>query len=235
MKALATLAALAMAVAGFGAAIAMGGGGHGPPPTTTTTGGGHTPVTVCHKPGTPAEHELTFDDDGYKAHLAHGDTLGPCPTTTETTPTETTPTTTTPTTTTPTTPTPTTPTVTQPPHVVTGAASVICSGGGYVLSGTVDGQPADSVTPATLPGGTKGTVNVTVTRGDTSVRTTVTVNGDCAPATPPTTTTTTTTATTPSTPGMTSSTTTTVTVPEPKPKPPATKPRRRRSPTRRRS
>jgi len=41
-------------------------------------GGGHTPVTVCHKPGTPAQKSLTFDDDGYKAHIAHGDTLGPC-------------------------------------------------------------------------------------------------------------------------------------------------------------
>lgn len=41
-------------------------------------GGGHDPVTVCHKPGTPAQHTLTFDDDGYEAHLAHGDTLGPC-------------------------------------------------------------------------------------------------------------------------------------------------------------
>jgi hypothetical protein len=42
-------------------------------------GEGHTPVTVCHNPGTPAQHELTFDDDGYEAHLAHGDTEGTCP------------------------------------------------------------------------------------------------------------------------------------------------------------
>ncbi len=41
-------------------------------------GEGHTPVTVCHKPGTPAQDTLTFDDDGLQAHLDHGDTLGAC-------------------------------------------------------------------------------------------------------------------------------------------------------------
>jgi hypothetical protein len=83
-------------------------------------GGGHTPVTICHKPGTPAEQTLVVDDDSVKlaGHLGHGDTLGPCgtettptdTTPTDTTPTETTPTETTPTETTPTTPIPTTPT-----------------------------------------------------------------------------------------------------------------------------
>ena len=42
------------------------------------TGGGHAPVTVCHKPGTPAEQTLTFDKSALKAHLAHGDALGAC-------------------------------------------------------------------------------------------------------------------------------------------------------------
>lgn len=46
--------------------------------TDGNPGGGHDPVTVCHKPGTPAEQELTFDDDALWAHLNHGDTLGPC-------------------------------------------------------------------------------------------------------------------------------------------------------------
>ena len=41
-------------------------------------GGGHTPVTICHKPGTPAEHTIVVDDDAVPAHLAHGDYLGPC-------------------------------------------------------------------------------------------------------------------------------------------------------------
>jgi hypothetical protein len=41
-------------------------------------GEGHTPVTLCHKPGTPAEHTITVDDDAVPAHLAHGDYLGEC-------------------------------------------------------------------------------------------------------------------------------------------------------------
>ena len=40
---------------------------------TGGNGGGHTPVTVCHKPGTPAQQNLTFDDDGWQAHINHGD------------------------------------------------------------------------------------------------------------------------------------------------------------------
>jgi hypothetical protein len=70
-------------------------------------------------------------------------------------------------------------------HVVTGTAAVICllPAGVYQLSGTVDGQAADSVNPATLPGNTKGISNVVVTRGDTSVRTTVATNGDCGTTT----------------------------------------------------
>ena len=95
-----------------------------------------------------------------------------------------------------------------PPHVVTGAASTYCDLGSqtYILSGTIDGMPANSVSPATLPGSTRGTTNVTVTRGDTSFRTSVTTNGDCPTTTttttppPVTTTTTTTPATTPAKP-----------------------------------
>lgn len=41
-------------------------------------GGGHDPVTICHKPGTPAEHTIVVDDDAVEAHLAHGDYLGEC-------------------------------------------------------------------------------------------------------------------------------------------------------------
>ena len=45
-------------------------------------GEGHTPVTFCHKPGTPAAQELTTDDDGFlQGHLNHGDSLGACPVT----------------------------------------------------------------------------------------------------------------------------------------------------------
>jgi hypothetical protein len=41
--------------------------------------GDDTPQTVCHKPGTAAQAELTFDNDALtQAHLRHGDTEGPC-------------------------------------------------------------------------------------------------------------------------------------------------------------
>lgn len=71
------------------------------------------------------------------------------------------------------------------PSQVTGTATARCDLGNqtYRLTGTIDGQQADVVTPETFPGTTKGTVNVTVKRGDTSFRTTVTLNGDCAPPT----------------------------------------------------
>ena len=96
------------AILGGAAVLALGLGaaalaGDHPP------GGGHDPVTICHKPGTPAEQTLVVDDNStqLEGHLDHGDTIGPCQT--ETTPTDTTPTETTPTETTPTETTPTTP------------------------------------------------------------------------------------------------------------------------------
>lgn len=48
-------------------------------PNNPGQGEGHTPITFCHKPGTPAQKELTTDDDGFlQGHLGHGDNLGPC-------------------------------------------------------------------------------------------------------------------------------------------------------------
>jgi len=175
---------IALAVVFVGLGIAAGGalgGDHG---------GGHTPVTICHKPGTPAEHTLVVDDDSVEltGHLGHGDTIGPCgggeTTPTDTTPTDTTPTTpteTTPTETTPTDTTPTTPTETQPPNVVTGTADVWCDlpSQTYHVTGTIDGNAADSATPATIPGSYHGWTNVTVHRGDTDFRTAVFTYGDC--------------------------------------------------------
>ena len=74
-----------LAVLGLGALLTVGLASGlvagGVADATIVTGGGHDPVTVCHKPGTPAQHSLTFDDDAYLAHLNHGDTLGPCGTT----------------------------------------------------------------------------------------------------------------------------------------------------------
>ena len=35
-------------------------------------------VTICHKPGTPAEKTLEVPPQAVPGHLGHGDTLGPC-------------------------------------------------------------------------------------------------------------------------------------------------------------
>jgi hypothetical protein len=35
-------------------------------------------VTVCHKPGTPAEQTMTLPNAAVAGHLGHGDTLGAC-------------------------------------------------------------------------------------------------------------------------------------------------------------
>jgi len=133
------MGSLALFAVGVLAATAMGGGGYDHPTVSTqTTGGGHTPVTICHKPGTPAEMTLVVDDDSVEltGHLGHGDTVGPC---------ETTPTDTTPTDTTPTTPTETTPTTPSGPR---------CPPGMVPTAGK-DGQPGNDecefpkTTPAT--------------------------------------------------------------------------------------
>ncbi len=36
-------------------------------------------VTVCHKPGTPAQKTMTLPQPAVRAHVGHGDTLGACP------------------------------------------------------------------------------------------------------------------------------------------------------------
>ena len=65
-RVIAALVAAAGLTAGTGAALAD-------PP-----GGPHTPVEICHKPGTPAEHALVVDDDAVPGHLGHGDSVGAC-------------------------------------------------------------------------------------------------------------------------------------------------------------
>ena len=169
------------ALLGLGIAAAALAGDHPPGGPPTTTGGGHTPVTICHKPGTPAEQTLVVDDDSVEltGHLGHGDTLGPCQT--DTTPTETTPTDTTPTDTTPTTPTettPTTPTETTP----TTPSGPRCPPGMTPTAGK-DGAPGNDECefPKTTP-----------PTSTTDATTPVT-----PPVTPPVTTTTTTTTPTP--------------------------------------
>lgn len=39
---------------------------------------GKNKVTLCHKPGTPAEHTITVAQPAVPAHLAHGDRPGTC-------------------------------------------------------------------------------------------------------------------------------------------------------------
>ena len=63
---------IAVLVAAFGLIAATGTALADPP------GGPHTPVTICHKPGTPAEQTLVVDDDAVPGHLGHGDFLGSC-------------------------------------------------------------------------------------------------------------------------------------------------------------
>jgi hypothetical protein len=36
-------------------------------------------VTICHKPGTPAQQTMSIPQPALSGHLVHGDTLGPCP------------------------------------------------------------------------------------------------------------------------------------------------------------
>ena len=74
-----------LAVSGLGVLAAIGlavglatGGSADATIAHGTTGGGHAPVTICHKPGTPAEQTLVVDDDAVWGHLHHGDHLGTC-------------------------------------------------------------------------------------------------------------------------------------------------------------
>lgn len=47
------------------------------PPAPPPGNGGN--VTICHKPGTPAEKTMTLPQSALGGHLGHGDTMGPCP------------------------------------------------------------------------------------------------------------------------------------------------------------
>jgi len=50
--------------------------GTNPPPPPPS---GNENVTICHKPGTPAQQTKTVPQSALGGHLGHGDTLGPCP------------------------------------------------------------------------------------------------------------------------------------------------------------
>ncbi len=86
MRRLATpVAVIALLAAGGFAAvsIASGGGlGHGTTTGLTTTTGGK--VTICHRTGSKKKpfHTITVAVPAVRAHLKHGDVLGPCTATT---------------------------------------------------------------------------------------------------------------------------------------------------------
>jgi hypothetical protein len=48
------------------------------PISPTLIPSGTVKITICHKPGTPAEHTLVVAAPAWKAHQAHGDYIGPC-------------------------------------------------------------------------------------------------------------------------------------------------------------
>lgn len=50
-----------------------------PPPGQTPPPGPNGNVTICHKPGSPAEQTKTVPESALGGHLGHGDTMGPCP------------------------------------------------------------------------------------------------------------------------------------------------------------
>src|SRR4029453_16986760 len=82
MRRLATpVAVIALLAAGGFAAvsIASGGGlGHGTPTGLTTPAGGK--VAICHRTGSKKKpfHTITVAVPAVRAHLKHGDVLGPC-------------------------------------------------------------------------------------------------------------------------------------------------------------
>jgi hypothetical protein len=113
----------------------------------------HTPVVICHRPGTLAEHTIIVDDDAVPAHLAHGDYLGRCgspvTSTTLTTPT---------TTTVPIDPTIPPTTVTLPPEttstVITDTVTVPPETSTVPVPPTTVTVPPDATTTVTVPGQT---------------------------------------------------------------------------------
>ena len=48
------------------------------PAAASATGGGHDPLTICHVRAHKPPVTITIDDSAWKAHKAHGDTVGAC-------------------------------------------------------------------------------------------------------------------------------------------------------------
>ena len=67
---------LALSTLGVLAFVALASAGGPPPPNGN--GANADKVTVCHKPGTPAEKTLYVPANAVPGHLGHGDTTGAC-------------------------------------------------------------------------------------------------------------------------------------------------------------
>src|SRR5919197_4412366 len=89
----ALVGSVVLGAAGFAAASAVHAtkqpGGSSTATGTGVTGTGTTPshkVLICHRTGSKKhpQHTISVDQHAAPAHLAHGDTLGACPTTTTT-------------------------------------------------------------------------------------------------------------------------------------------------------
>ena len=65
--------------AATGADTTAADGGTPPPTMSDPDPDGDGFVTVCHKPGTPAEDTRSVGVVSFLVHIGHGDTLGPCP------------------------------------------------------------------------------------------------------------------------------------------------------------
>jgi len=64
---------LAVLMGTLGAGLVLAG-----PPGPKNPPDGHSLVTICHKPGTPAQKTMNVPDSAVAGHLGHGDILGSC-------------------------------------------------------------------------------------------------------------------------------------------------------------
>jgi hypothetical protein len=116
-------------------------------------------VTICHKPGTPAEKTKEVPQSAVDGHLGHGDHLGPCETTATTAAPTTTTTTAAPTTTTTTAAPTTTTTTAAPTTTTTTAAPTTTTTTAAPTTTTTTTRPPGTCSQGTPPGTPCGPAN----------------------------------------------------------------------------